>query len=166
MDAFDLLVQSRFGNLALVNVDHQAAVAADEPNVQSLFEFVPLAADHDAVAVAIRVGTRDYRVNGRRLEATNALEKIRYLLVLKGKLRWICDVLILTATAGAEIGTRRLNPVARGCKDTQEFGSREPLFHLDDFHLDRLSWSDKRHEDHKFVVTADAFASERNIRDL
>src|SRR5256885_3135552 len=50
---FYLLVESWFGNWAFFDVHHQAVVRPDKADVQALFELVPLAANHDSIAVTV-----------------------------------------------------------------------------------------------------------------
>ena len=70
----DLLVERRFGDLAFLDVHHQPVVRADEADVQSLFELVPPAANHDAVPVAVRLRTRHERRDGLGAAAADALK--------------------------------------------------------------------------------------------
>ena len=58
-DLFDLFVESRLGDLAFLDIHHEPAVGAKEPDVQALFELVPLAADHDPVSVPVGAGACD-----------------------------------------------------------------------------------------------------------
>ena len=109
-DILDLLVERRLGNLAFFDIQHQAAIGSDEANVQALFEFVPLAADHDAVSIAIRLRAGDDGCNESWTEPANALEQVADLLVLQAQLRGIGQVLILAAAALAKVRTKRLHP--------------------------------------------------------
>src|SRR4051794_23142530 len=43
----NLFAQRRLRNFAMLDVDHQAVIVANEADVQPLLELVPLAADHD-----------------------------------------------------------------------------------------------------------------------
>ena len=69
-------VQGGLGDFAFLDVHDQAVVGADEPDVQALFEFVPLTADHDAVAIAVRLRARNHRGDHGRVETADALEQI------------------------------------------------------------------------------------------
>lgn len=62
-DVLDLAGEFGLGDVAFLDVDDEAVVVADEADVEGLFEFVPLAADHDAVAVAVGLGTGDDLAN-------------------------------------------------------------------------------------------------------
>ena len=61
--ALDLIIEGGLGDLAFLDVHHQAVVVADEADVQAFLELVPLAADHDAVTIAQRLRARDNRFN-------------------------------------------------------------------------------------------------------
>src|SRR5437879_7064066 len=104
--ALDLLVERWLGDLAFLDVNHQPVVCADEANIQTLFELVPLAANHDAVPVAIRLRTRNHRRNQRRINAADSLEQIADLFVLEPELGRISDVLILASAALAKIPSK------------------------------------------------------------
>src|SRR5713101_1336167 len=52
---FDLLIKRRLGDGTFLDIDDQPVVSANEANIETLFEFVPLAANHNAIAVAIRL---------------------------------------------------------------------------------------------------------------
>ena len=82
----DLLAQGRLGNEAFLDVHDQAVIGANVANVQALLEFVPLAANHDAVAIAVRPGTGDDRGDPRRVQSPEPLEKVAHLFVLEPKL--------------------------------------------------------------------------------
>ena len=57
----DLLIENWRGNGALLDINHQAVVRPNKTDVQTLLEFVPLAPNHDAIAVTIRFRTRNDR---------------------------------------------------------------------------------------------------------
>ena len=67
-------MKGRFRNLAFGDVYHEPIVISNEADVQSLFEFVPLAADHDAVAVPVRLRAGDHWRNEGRIETSEPLE--------------------------------------------------------------------------------------------
>ena len=56
-DIFNLLIDCRLGDFALIDVLDQPAVAPDKTNIQLLLRFVPLAADHHAIAISVRLRT-------------------------------------------------------------------------------------------------------------
>src|SRR5437762_8053895 len=79
--ALDLFVDGWLGYAALLDVHHQPVVLADEADVEALFEFVPLAADHDAIAVAVRLRARNDRLDHSRSEEhTSELQSPMYLV--------------------------------------------------------------------------------------
>src|ERR1044071_2595296 len=62
----DLLVKCRLGNGASLDINHQPIVRSNKTDVQSLLEFVPLAPNHNTIAVAIRLRTwNNWRDQGR-----------------------------------------------------------------------------------------------------
>src|SRR5436309_2794861 len=112
-DVPDLFVEGRSSDFALLDVHHQAIVGADESNVQALFELIPLAADHDAVSIAIGLRARNHWLDDLRPEAADALEQVPNLLLFQFQLDSIGDVLVLAAAAGAKIAAGRLDAVWR-----------------------------------------------------
>ena len=106
---FDLLIKRRLGDGTFLDIDDQAIVGANEANIETLFEFVPLAANHDAIAVAVRLRAREDRRDDCRVKTANALEQIADLFVLDLQLRWIREVLILATAAIAEVAASGLN---------------------------------------------------------
>ena len=162
-DVADLLVQRRLGDLAFLDVLHQPAVGADEADVQLLLRLVPLAADHDAVAVAVGRRTRNDRRNFIRRNFPDALEQIRYLLVLQPQLRRIGDVLILAAAARAKITALRRDALRRRLLHAKQFCPRKILFDLGDFGLNGFADQHERDEHDEIVHAPDAFATERDV---
>ena len=73
-DMLNLLVQGGFGNFAFFDVHHQAIVCPNKPNIQSLLKLVPLAANHQAIAVAKRLGTGKHRIDHGAVKTADALE--------------------------------------------------------------------------------------------
>jgi len=78
---FDLLVNGGLGDFALLDIDDEAVVGADKANVEPLFEFVPLAANHDAIAVTVGLRAGNDRSDHLAREAANALEEVGDLFV-------------------------------------------------------------------------------------
>ena len=62
-DMFDLLVEGWLRDLTFIQIHYQPAFSLEKPDVQALLDLVPLAADHDAISIAIRLGTGNYRRN-------------------------------------------------------------------------------------------------------
>ena len=103
----DLRVVGRFGDFALFDVDHKAVIGTDKPDIEPLFELVPLAADHDPIPIAIRLRTRNDRRDDRFGEPTHSLKKSAELLVFQLELRRVVDMLILASPAVSEISALR-----------------------------------------------------------
>ena len=110
-DVFYLFVDGRFGDFAFLDVLDEAAIPSHEADVEFLLRLVPLAANHDAVAIAIRLRTRNHRSDDIARDFADALEEIGNLLVLDPKLRVVGDVLILATAATAEIRARSLDAI-------------------------------------------------------
>jgi hypothetical protein len=109
----NLLVDRRLGDFAFLDVHHQPVVRLDEANVQPLLELVPLASNHHAVPVPVRLRTRDDGRNQVTADSPDALEQIRNLLMLDLQLLRVTDMLVLATSACAEIRTERLDAVRR-----------------------------------------------------
>src|SRR5882672_6842750 len=73
-DVLDLGVERRLGNKTFLDIHDQAIVGADEADIETLFELVPLAANHDAIAITIRLRTGEQRRDHRRIKSANPLE--------------------------------------------------------------------------------------------
>lgn len=162
-DALDFFVEGGFGDLAFLDVNDEAVVGANETDVEALFGFVPLAANHDAVAVAVRLRTRNDFANDSGIEAGHALEKVGHLFVFDLKLERIGEVLVLAAATGAEIGTGRFNTIRRWFHDAEQLGAGESFFDLGEFDFDFLTQGHKRNKDDKLAQAAHAFSAEGNV---
>src|SRR5688572_28474810 len=151
----NLAAQFGLGNFAFLDVDNETIVGADETDVQALFGFVPLAANHDAVAVAVRLRTWDDGLNKFWIEAGEALKEVADLFVFDGELGFVRDVLILAAAAIAEVLAEWLNAIGRRREDAKEFGAGETLLHLGDFKFDFFPERDEWNEDDEIVDARD-----------
>jgi hypothetical protein len=147
----DLLVENRFGDFAFLNVLDQTAVPAHKTDVQLLLRFVPLAANHDAIAVAVRPGAGDDRRDPCLLKPADPLKQIGNLFVLQPQLRRVINVLILAAAALAEVTAGRFDALRRRLNDAQQFRAGKILFDLRDFNLHDFADEHKRHEHDKGV---------------
>src|SRR5689334_173648 len=105
----DLFIDGGFRDFAFLDVHNQPVVSADKTNLEALFKLVPLTANHDAVAIAVRLWTGHYRADHSRVQSADALKDVAELLVLDAKLGFICKVLVLAAAAVAEIAAQRLH---------------------------------------------------------
>src|SRR6185312_15256399 len=161
----DLFVDGRFGDFAFLDVLHQPAIPAHETDVQLLFRLVPLAANHHAVSIAIGLRAGDDRRNDLARNFADALEQIRYLLVLDAQLRFVADVLVLAAAATAEIPARRLDALGRGHNHPRKPGPREVLFDFRDFRLHLLADKHEGDEHDKIFQARHAFTAERDVTD-
>ena len=117
-DPLDFFVERRFGNFAFLDVLNQAAVPAHKTDVQLLLRFVPLAANHDAIAVAVRPGAGNHLRHPRLLKPANPLKQIGDLFVFQSKLRGVINVLILAAAALAEVPAGRFDAFRRRLHDS------------------------------------------------
>ena len=161
----DLFVECRLGDLAFLKIHYEPAVGTEEADVQTLFELVPLAANHNAVPITVGLRARNYFSNITGGDAANPLEQIAYLLVLEPELHGVIQVLILAAAALAEVRAKRLDPLGGGSHDTKKPRSGEALLYLRHFHFHDLARSNEGYEHDKFFRPADALATERNIVD-
>src|SRR5437870_4635595 len=161
----DLVVERRLGDGTFLDIDDQAIVGADETNIETLFEFVPLAADHDAIAVAIGLRAGEHRRDDCRIKAANPLEKIADLFVLELKLGAVGEVLVLAAAAIAEIAASGLNALGGGLKHANQPGARKSFFDFGDLRLDSFAAGDERHEDDKIFHSPNAFAAKSSVAD-
>ncbi len=143
----------------------KSAVGAHEADVQFLFRFVPLAADHDPVAVAVRRRAGDDRRDFVRRNLPHALEQVRDLLSLQPQLLRVINMLILAAAASAEITALRRNALRRRLNHAQQLRPRKILFDLGDFRFNDFASHDKRDEDDEIIHAPDAFAAEGNVED-
>src|SRR5437867_9140369 len=109
----DLLIQLRRGDLAFLDVHHQAIVRANKAYVQPLLELIPLAADHDAVPIPIRLRASDDRRDHARIKSADPLEQVSDLLLLLAQLGRVSNVLILAATAIPKVATGWFDAVGR-----------------------------------------------------
>ena len=159
----DLPVERGFGDFALLNVHHQPVVRADEADVQTLLELVPLAANHDAVPVAVRLRARNQRIHSLGPAAADPLEQINHLLVFQAKLRRVIHVLILAAATIAEIAARRLDALRRRPRYALQAGAGKIFLHLHDFRFHRLAHQHERHKYDKIIHARHAFAAERDV---
>jgi hypothetical protein len=110
-NALYLGVQGRFRDFAFLNVNYQAVIRADEANIKALLEFVPLAANHDPIAVTIRLRTGDHRSHNLCWKSSHPFEEVRYLFAFNRQLTLIGNVLVLAASTVSEITTRSDNTV-------------------------------------------------------
>ena len=150
-DVQDLLVQRRLRDFAFLDVLDQTAVPAHKTDVQFLLRFVPLAANHDAITVAVRPGTGDDRRNPCLLKPANALKQISNLFVFQPQLRGVINVLILATAALAEVAARRFDALRRRLNDAQKFRAGKILFDLRDGNLHDFADEHKWHEHDKGV---------------
>lgn len=161
----DLLVEAGFGNEAFLDIHNQAVVVPNEPNAQALFEFVPLASDHDPVAVPVRFRTGDHRRDNIRRQITDPLEQVPDLLVFGSQLRPIGQVLVLAPAAVAEIDAGRRDPIGRGFYHFLELGAGEPFVHFGDRRLDQVADAGEGDKHDEFIRACDTFAPKGDISD-
>ena len=159
----DLLVDGRLRNAARVDVLHQTTVPADKSDVQLLLRFVPLATDHDPVAISIRLRTRDHRLDPIPAKSADAVEQAGNLLLLDGQLMRVGDVLVLTTAAGAEMAADGFDTVRGRRQDPQRSGSGKALFDGGDFHFDLFTVDHEGYEHDEILHPPHAFAAKGNV---
>ncbi len=109
-----LFIESGLSDSALIHVDDKATVVAQKAENELLLSLVPLASDHDAIAIAERGRAGDHVADEFWVEAANTLEDTFNLREFDTDLGGVVDVLILAAAAFAEPGTRRVNALCGG----------------------------------------------------
>src|SRR2546427_9556938 len=102
-DMLNLLVESRLGNFTFLDIHYQSIIGTNKTNVQSLLKFVPLAANHDPIAIGVRRWTRHHRGHDFPTETADPLEQISDLLPIDFQLPLIDDMLVLATAAIAKI---------------------------------------------------------------
>ena len=73
------------------------------------------------------------------------------------------QVLVLAATALAEVAAERFDPLGRRGQHAEKPGPREPLLHLRNFRLHHFAHSHERNKDDKILDARHPFAPEGNI---
>ncbi len=159
----DLFIEGGGGDFACFNVFHQPAIRANKADVQFLFRLVPLAADHDPVPVAVGAGTGDDRADQIPGDAGEPLKQIRNLLVLEPQLRRVINVLILAASARAEVTALRLNPFGGGGADAHQTGPAEILLQFKQLHLGLLTGDHEGNKDHEVVQPGHPLTAEGQV---
>src|SRR5205807_8457083 len=94
-----LFVQRRLGYFAFLNIDNETIVRADKSNIQTLFKFVPLTANHDSISIAVRLRTGDDRFHDTGRKSSDSFEVVAYLFLFDRQLNGIVQMLILAAAA-------------------------------------------------------------------
>jgi len=128
-----------------------------------LLGFVPLGADHDAVAVAVGARARHHRRHDRRVQAPQPFEQVPELSVLEAQLFRVVQVLVLAAAARPEIPAMRFDPVGRGPHHPHQPGAGKIFPHLDHLDFDLLVRGHKRHKDHEPRHARHALAAQEQI---
>ena len=164
-DADELFVEGFLGDLAAVEIHHEAAVPAEESVHGTLLGLVPLAAHHDAVAVIERRRAGHEVAHDLRCKPAEPLKKVAHLRLLDGHLRGVINVLILAAAARAKMFATRLHAIGRRLQHLQRNAAREVLFALGDLHAHRLASDDERHENHAPIHAPHAFAAKGHVVD-
>src|ERR1019366_7858764 len=144
----DLLVEGGLCNFAFFKIHHQPAIGTEEADVQTLFELVPLAANHDPVPITVRLRARNYFRDITGGDAANPLKQIANLLVLEPELDRVIQVLVLAAAALTEVRTKGFDPVSGGGHDAKKPRPGEPFLHLSNLRFHYLAYSDERSEEH------------------
>lgn len=164
-DLAQLVVQGGFGDGAAFEVDDEAVVVAEEAEVEALLGAVPLAADHDAVPVAVGLGAGDDGGDDAGREAPQAVEEVGDLLVFPAKLFGVGHVLVLATAAFAEVGAAGRDAVGRGLAHGEEAGAGKVAFDLGEFDLDLLVDEREGDEHDEVAEAAHALAAEGEVLD-
>lgn len=161
-DGDELFVQGGFGDGAMVDVDDEAIVVADEAHDELLGELVPLTAHHDPVA--IRVGRRAGHdgIDAEIGETAKALEQIENLVVLDPELGGVGDVLVLAAAAVAVEAANGLGTLRRGLKNLDDFGACEVLLGFREFDEQAFAGNAERGENDEIVDATDRITTVRD----
>lgn len=158
-----MFVKGWFGDEAFLDIDNEPIVGANETYVQPLFKFIPLAANHDSIAIAKWGGAGNHGIDQSGIKLPDALKQIANLLMFDAKLRSVIQMLVLAAATIAEISAWRFDAVWRRLNDIQEAGAGKILFDLRDFGIDGFSQGDEGDEHDEFAQPPDPFASESDI---
>lgn len=165
VDFAQLLVERGFGDGAVVDIDDEPVVVSDEADVKALDGAVPLAADHDTIAVAVRGWAGDDGVDGHIVETAQSPEEVEDLVVFDAELSGVVEVLVLATAAIAVVAAHGGDAIWRGLNDADELGAGEVLFDLDQFDFDGFAWGDEGDEDDEVLVASDAVAAVGEVVD-
>lgn len=164
-DLAQLVVQRGFGDGAAFEVDDEAVVVAEEAEVEALLGAVPLAADHDAVAVTVRLGAGDDGGDDAGREASQAVDEVGDLFVFPAKLFRVGHMLVLATAALAEVGAAGGNAGGRGLAHGEEAAAGKVAFDLGEFDLDLLVHERERDEHDELAEASHALAAEGEVAD-
>src|SRR5260221_2996435 len=101
-DLCDLFVEGWLGDLAPLEVFDQAIGRPDKTDVESLFEFIPLAPNHDSVSVSVWLRSGDHFGGRPGVQAADSFVQISNLLVVESQVSRAIEVPGLAASAFAE----------------------------------------------------------------
>lgn len=165
-DMGDEAVDLRLHDGALLDIDHEAAIVLDEADMETLDMLIPLAADHDPVAVIPGTGVGHNGENLALGKAAQAVKDIADLLVLIFELGLVLDMLILAAAADAVIFAAGLLALGRDLQHLEEPRARILPLELGDLDGDSLPGDHERDENDEVIQAADPLAAKGQIAHL
>ena len=165
-DMGDEAVDLRLHDGALLDIDHEAAIVLDEADMETLDMLIPLAADHDPVAVIPGTGVGHNGENLALGKAAQAVKDIADLLVLIFELGLVLDMLILAAAADAVIFAAGLLALGRDLQHFEELCPRVLALDLGDLGRDFFARNRKGNEDDEILHPADALAAKGQVADF
>jgi len=164
-DVLELLVKGWLCQSAFFHVHHQPAVRPDKADIQTLLEFVPLAANHDAIPIPVGLRAGNDRRDESAVKVAQALKQIPDLFMLKPKLGGVSQVLILAAAARAEVSAARLDPFRGRFQHPQQPGPGIALLQLRYFRFHQFAHGYEGDENHEIFPARHTFAPEGQIAD-
>ena len=158
-----LSIEGGFGDFAFLDIDYQSIVGAYETDVKALFEFVPLAANHDAVAITIGFRTGNDFGDKAGIQAAEPGKSVSDLLVFELQLCCVGQVLVLATATVTKVRAGRLDSLGRRLENPNQFCTGEPLLDLTDFGLHFFTESDKRDENDEIFNSRDPLTAKGDI---
>jgi hypothetical protein len=162
---FELGIEFGFGDGAGGDIDNEAVLLAEESEDEALFRFIPLAADHDTVAITVGFGAGNDGVDGDGLEAADAVEEIGNLLAFYFELFGVVEVLVLAATAFPEVGAGGGHTIWRRGDQVYQSSAAKAFFDFGDFHEGGISRGGERDKEDEVAMAGDALAAEGHAVD-
>jgi len=158
----ELFVEGGFGDGAMIDIDDETVVVADEAEDQFLGKLVPLTADHDAVAVPVGRRAGHHGIDAEFGETAEAEEEIEDLIVLDAELCGVIDVLVLAAAAVAEKAADGLGAVGGGLEDFDDPGAGIVFLNLGQFDEQAFAGDSEGGKDNEIVDASDGIAAIRD----
>jgi hypothetical protein len=122
--------------------------------------------NRDPVPECVRSLGSDGGKNVHIGDAANSLQELGNLAAFQFKLVIVSDMLVIAASAMAEIRANGVNPLVRGNDHLPKPRSIEVFSAFDDFGLNQLTVDRERNEDDFSIEPTYAGASERDIMNV